>query len=72
MKINLLSEKLAYFKLQTSLNKIELWGPGIDSRPVHVRIVVYKVALAQVCHRVLRYSDSIIPPMRHTHIFSST
>jgi len=41
-------------------------------RPVHVRFVVHKVALGQVCLPVLLFSPvSIIPPVLHTHLPST-
>jgi hypothetical protein len=45
-------------------------SPGFDSRSVHVRFVVDKVALRQGFLLVLRcFPFSIIPPMLHTHFY---
>jgi len=42
---------------------------GVRTTPVHVRVLVDKVALGRVFLLVLRlYPVSIIPPMLHTHL----
>ena len=50
-----------------------LWRPGINPTAVYVRFVVDKVATGQILLRVLQDSPvSIIPPLVHIHIHSST
>ena len=44
-------------------------GPRFDPRTVHLRFVVFKQALGQVCLPVLQFSPvSIIPPTLRTHL----
>lgn len=44
--------------------------PEFNRGPMHVGIVTDGPALGQVIHQVLRfYTESIIPPLLHTHPF---
>jgi hypothetical protein len=52
---------MALRQLVTSLS---LWRPRVDHKPIHMGLVVDKVAVGQVFLQVLQFSlISIIPPM---------
>ena len=59
--------------LHLSLLSVYLWRPGFDSKLIHVRYLVDKVALGRVFLWVLQSSPvNAIPPVLHTDSYIST
>jgi len=55
--------------LQRLAVRLSMTRPGIHHRSIHVRFVVYKMALGQVFPRVRRlFPVSLIAPMFHAHL----